>query len=472
MKVWLINPRTEGMISSELPSFVSEEVGCFPPLGLLYVAGYLRAHSSHDLVLLDMPARDMSYEALANSIREEAPDIVGITGTTHNLVEVRRAAETVKSVDSDITVCFGGPHVDAFPEQALALSCIDVAIRGEGEVAFLQYLEAVEADVGFEGVPGLIYRTHGDICSNAPAPLLEDLDTLPFPARDLLNPSDYCYVLGKKSTFTTLLTTRGCPYRCIFCSTPHGACRLRSPESIVDEMESCLKQGAEELHFIDDTFNIHLGRIRAVSEAILARGVKARWSFRGRVDKIDAESLKLARRAGCERIHYGVETGTDEGLKVLRKQITTEQARTALALTRQAGITTVTYFIIGLPHERNREDVLRTISFAIRINPDFAMFNVLAIYPHTELFDRAVERGLVKRELWNGFVTDPQPDFKMRFWDEFLSGAELAELLKLCYRKFYLRPTVVFRNLRQLGSWSELRHKATAALALLKEGSA
>ena len=472
MKVWLINPRTEGMISTELPSFVSKEVGCFPPLGILYVAGYVREHSSHEITLLDMPARDMSYESLAQDLREHAPDVVGITGTTHNLAEVRRAAETVKSVDAGITVCLGGPHIEAFPDQALALNCIDAAIRGEGERAFLQYLEAFEAGAGFENVPGLVYRTDAGIQSNPPAPLNPDLDGLPFPARDLLNPTDYCYVLGKKSTFTTLLTTRGCPYRCIFCSTPHGSCRLRSPESIVDEMESCLKQGAEELHFIDDTFNIRPDRVRAVSEAILARGLKARWSFRGRVDTIDEESLRLARRAGCERIHYGIETGTDEGLKVLRKQITTEQARNALALTRRAGITTVTYFIIGLPHERQREDILRTVDFAIRINPDFAMFNVLAIYPHTELFDMAVARGLIDKDLWSEFVTDPRGDFKMRFWDEFFSGAELAALLKLSYRKFYLRPAGVLRNLKQLGSLSELRHKAAAALSLLKGGEA
>ena len=472
MKVWLINPRTEGMISTELPSFVSKEVGCFPPLGLLYVAGCVREHSSHELTLIDMPARDMSYEELARRVGADSPDVVGITGTTHNLAEVRLAAETVKSVSADITVCLGGPHVDAFPEQALALACLDVAIRGEGEVAFVQYLEALEAGAGFEGVSGLIYRSKDGIKSKPPAALLPDLDALPYPARDLLNPADYCYVLGKKSTFTTILTTRGCPYRCIFCSTPHGTCRLRTPDSIVDEMESCLKQGAEEIHFIDDTFNIRPGRIQAVAEEILKRGLKVRWSFRGRVDTIDAESLRIARRAGCERIHYGIETGTDEGLTVLRKQITTEQARHALELTRKAGITTVTYFIIGCPHEHRMQDILRTVNFAIRINPDFAMFNVLAIYPHTELFDMAVARGLIDDQLWSGFVTDPTPDFRMRFWDEFFDAEELAGFLKLCYRKFYLRPRVVWRNLKQLGSWGELRHKAAAAVALLKGNEA
>ncbi|MBT3194120.1 MAG: radical SAM protein [Verrucomicrobia bacterium] len=468
MKVWLINPRTEGMISTELPSFVSKEVGCFPPLGLLYVAGSLRAHTDHDLVLLDMPARDMPYEELADRIRESPPDVVGITGTTHNLAEVRRAAETIKTVAPDTTICLGGPHVEAFPEQALALPCIDFAVRGEGEVAFVKFLEAFEAGAGYDDVAGLIYRTDEEVCANPPAPLLQDLDALPYPAREFLNPSDYCYVLGKKSTFTTILTTRGCPYRCIFCSTPHGTCRLRSPKSIVDEMESCLEQGAEELHFIDDTFNIKPRRIRAVSEEILARGLKARWSFRGRVDTIDADSLRLARQAGCERIHYGIETGTDAGLEALRKQITTEQAREALALTRQAGISTVTYFIIGCPHEQERVDILRTIDFAIRINPDFAMFNVLAIYPHTELFDMAVARGLVDPGLWSDFVKNPTPDFKMRFWDEFFDAEEFGELLKLCYHKFYMRPVVVWRNLKQLGSLSELRHKAAAALAMLK----
>jgi len=470
MNVWLINPRTDDMISTELPGFVAKEVGCFPPLGLLFVAAAVRDQTEHTVRVFDMPARDMTYADLAAQISSERPDVVGVTSTTHNLVEARRAAETVKQAAPDTPVCLGGPHVEAFAERALALSCFDAAFRGESEYAFPAYLDTLANGGSLADVPGLIYRDGASVTANPPSAPISDLDGLPFPARDLVRPEDYCYVLGKRATFTTLLTTRGCPYRCIFCSTPHGGCRLRSPDNIVDEMEACLGHGSEEFHFIDDTFNIKPDRVRLVSEAILRRGLQTQWSFRGRVDRVDRESLALARKSGCVRIHYGIEAGTDEGLKALKKQITTAQAEAAIRLSREAGISTATYFIIGCPHERNRADVMRTIDFAVRVNPDFAMFNIMAIYPHTELFDMAVEQGLVPSDFWDEFVENPTPDFHMRFWSASLDAEELTELLRLAYRKFYFRPSVIWRNLKQLGSAGELRHKAAAAISMLTGG--
>ena len=149
---------------------------------------------------------------------------------------------------------------------------------------------------------------------------------------------------------------------------------------------------------------------------------------------------------------------------MLRKGITVAQVERAVALARRHGIATAAYFLIGCPHERTRADVLQTLRFACRLDPDFAMFNVLAIYPHTELFDMAVKRGLIGPDEWRGFAADPTPGFRLRFWEEHFTREELAGLLKLAYRRFYFRPPVVWRNLRALNSWSELRHKAAAAL--------
>ncbi|MBM4154496.1 MAG: radical SAM protein [Lentisphaerae bacterium] len=467
MKVLLVNPRTEGMISTELPGYVSKEVGHFPPLGLLYLAAHLQRDPRHGVALVDMPARDVSYEALGQRVAAERPGVAGITTTTHNLVEAKRAAECIKRASPGTVVCLGGPHVDAFPELALAWPSIDAAFRGEAEASFHAYIDALADGGPVDAIPGLIRRDGGRVVVAPPPAPPEDLDALPFPARGLLDPRDYRHVLGRRATFTTLLATRGCPFKCIFCSTPHGGCRMRSTANLVDEMESCLGRGAEELHFVDDTFNLRAERLGEVSGEILRRGLAVRWSLRARVDRVDAESLRLARRAGCIRIHYGIETGTDEGLRALRKGITVGQAERAIAWTREAGIATATYFLIGCPHERSRADVLRTIDFARRIGPDYAMFNVLAIYPHTELHAMAVAKGLAPGGEWEPFVRDPRPDFRLRFWEESMSATELTSLLRLAYRRFYLRPSVVWRQLRGLGSPGELRHKASAALALL-----
>jgi len=466
MKVILVNPRTDDMIATEVPSYVSKELGFFPPLGLLYLAGAVRAGGRHTVQVVDMPAERMSYEQLGELLGREKPGMVGITGITHNLVEIVRTADCAKNADRGILVCLGGPHVDAFPEESLSFPSVDYAFRGESEKSFVQFLDALDDGKSYESIPGLCFRLKEKVVMNPPVPP-ENLDSLPFPARDMVKQENYYYVLGKRSSFTTLITSRGCPFKCIFCSTPHGKHRVRSPENIVNEIEEARRGGAEEFHFVDDTFNVQPGRLEAVSAAIIKRGMKIKWSFRGRADNISEDALKQAAAAGCVRMHLGVEAGTDEGMRFLKKGITTAQVEKAVSIARRCGITTAAYFLIGSPHEKTREDVMQTVDFACRANPDFAMFNILAIYPDTELFRMAVEKGLLDGNYWRDFALKPRRDFEIKFWQEHFSPAELMDLLQVAYRKFYLRFSVILRNLKSLNSFDELRHKAVAGLSIL-----
>lgn len=470
MNVLLINPRTDDMIRTEIPGYVSREVGRFPPLGLLYVTGYLLQRTAHQVAVIDMPADDLSYEALARRLTRDRPDVVGVTGTTHNLVEIERCVRCARQALPDAVICLGGPHVDAYPRESAEMDGVDFALRGEAEVAFAELLDALQAKRSVADVPGLCYRVDGETIVCEPGAPPGALDELPLPARHLLPAENYFYVLGKRATFTTLLSSRGCPYRCIFCSTPRGPYRMRSAPNIVDEMQRCLEAGAEEIHFIDDTFNARRGRLGVISQEILDRGVQVKWSFRGRADTLDRDELALAARAGCERMHLGVETGDDPGLEQLRKGITTEEVRRGLAWARECGITTAAYFMIGCPHEKTQADVRRSIDFACEAGPDFALFNILTIYPHTELHAMAVEKGLIDPDEWPNFVRHPRPDFEMRFWEESFDRAQLMDLLRTAYRRFYLRPSLIWRNLRSLGSLSELRHKAAAGLSILTGG--
>jgi len=458
------------MITTELPGYVSKEVGCFPPLGLLYLAAYAREHGRHTVRVIDMPAENVTYQELAERLRSERPGLVGITGITHNLVEIKRTVECVKNALPDVPVCLGGPHVAAYPREAAELPGVDFALRGEAERPFCELLDAIEQGRSHASVAGLCFRVDGDTVVSEPAAPCQDLDALPFPSRDLLDTGNYYYVLGKRATFTTLLSSRGCPYRCIFCSTPRGTHRGRSAANIVDEMKACIAGGAEEIHFVDDTFNVRPGRLGAVSREILDRGLNAKWSFRGRADTLDRDELALAARAGCVRMHLGVETGCDAGLEVLRKGITTAQVERGLAWARQCGITTAAYFLIGCPHEKTRADVMRTIDFACRTGPDFALFNVLTIYPHTELHSMAIAKGLISEDHWLSFARNPAPDFQMRFWEESFGRDELNDLLRVAYRRFYLRPSLIWQNLKALKSLGELRHKTMAGLSVLLGG--
>jgi len=467
VKVLLVQPRTDRVIATELPGMVSKEVGTFPPLGILYLAGWLRGKTSHDVFVMDLASRDISLADFGTHLERQRPDVVGVTAITHNLVGVRDVAELVKSTLPESIVVIGGPHVNAFGNEALTLQAVDYAIEGDGERSLGQLLDAVEGDGDLESVPGLHYRLEGKPATGAAPYYEEDLDSIPFPARDLVNVHDYFYVLGKRATFATVLSSRGCPFKCTFCSTPHGGYRHRSADNVVDEIEGCLAAGAEEIHFVDDTFNLGKGRLAAVSQAILERGTKVRWSFRGRADGISDEGMALAASAGCVRVHLGVETGTDAGLKRLRKGMTLKDIERGVKLARKHGIVSAAYFILGCPHEPTAKKVWETVSFAIRLDPDFAMFNLLAIYPDTELFDEAVEKKLLAPAFWLDFVRDPQPDFTIPLWEEHLPRAQLQSLLERAYRRFYLRPRPIIRNLLELRSFAELRRKVDAGLSIL-----
>ncbi len=467
MRVLLVQPRTDRVIGTELPGMVSKELGTFPPLGILYLASWLRTEGGHEVAVLDLAARDISLADFATHLQQTQPEVVGITAITHNLVGVRDVAELVKETLPDSTIVLGGPHVNAFGAEALALSAVDYAIEGDGERSLGQLLATLVSGGSLASVPGLHYRDGGKPVWGAPPHYEKELDRLPFPARDLVNVSDYYYVLGKRSTFATVLSSRGCPFKCTFCSTPHGGYRHRSADNVVDELVGCLAAGAEEIHFVDDTFNLGKGRLAAVSQAILDRGLKVRWSFRGRADGITDESMALAARSGCVRVHLGVETGTDEGLVRLKKGITLAEIERAVKLARKHHIVSAAYFILGCPHEPTAAKVWETVRFAIRLDPDFAMFNLLAIYPDTELFDEAVSKQLLAPGFWQEFIRNPRPDFVIPLWEEHLPREQLQGLLERAYRRFYLRPRPIVRNLLELRSFAELRRKFEAGWSIL-----
>jgi radical SAM superfamily enzyme YgiQ (UPF0313 family) len=212
-------------------------------------------------------------------------------------------------------------------------------------------------------------------------------------------------------------------------------------------MEECKSLGIDEVHFIDDVFNADMERVINICNEIKRRALKISWSFRGRIDKITKYLLIRVKETGCYRIHLGVETSTDEGLKRLKKGITVEQIRQVFKWTREIGINTVAYFLIGCPYEKTKEDVLGTINFSKDIDPDFALFNILTPYPSTELYEESLRKGKFKTDYWKEFALNPREDFEPLMWKEWLSREELIFLLNFAYRSFYLRPRFLYKAL-------------------------
>ena len=469
MKILLINPPTDYMIKSELPEWVNKITGVFPPLGLMYIASYLRLHTGYQVKILDTIAEDISYNEIEQYIKSYQPKLVGISAYTHNLIDVILVAKTAKKILPDVHVCLGGAHANLFPEQAIKIPEVDSVVLGEGESTFAELATALDNNSNFHKIKGLIFKQNEEIISTGRRENITDLDALPFPDRSLIRGNKYYHVSGRNSKMTTMLSSRGCPYQCSFCSTTHGAYRTRSPQDIVKEMAECASLGFQDIHFVDDAFNVSQERVACICDEILKMNLKVRWSFRGRVDNLSKALFKKAKEAGCVRINLGVETSTNEGLKILNKQIDVGQIKEAFKRAREVGIATVAYFMIGCPHERTKADVLKTIDFACELDPDFALFNILTLYPETLLYKNALGKGIIKQGNWDVFVSEPHLKFEPPIWGEHLNREDLAQLLKFSYKKFYLRPKVFLRNLLNLTDLSTLKRKLKTCLNILRE---
>jgi anaerobic magnesium-protoporphyrin IX monomethyl ester cyclase len=467
--ILLINPPAENEIIGNNPPIIEEERGYNPPLGLLYIAAYLQKHTQHDVEVLDAQVEELGYEQLRHIIAGKKPDVVGITAMTFTLLDVMKTVRVVKEVNEGIQVVLGGPHVHIFPKETMGLPGVDYVVLGEGEATFRELVDNIHARGVLKDIKGLVFRDNGQIVNTGVRALVDDLDTLPFPARHLTPYWKYSSLLAKRTPITTMFTSRGCPFRCAFCDRPHLGKRFRaqSPRSVVDEMEACTQLGLYEFLIYDDTFTVNRRRVMGICEEIRRRKLNIGWDIRARVDTVDEEMLKALRAAGCERIHYGVEAGTEKILKVLNKGITIAQVRDAFRWTKQAGIDVLAYFMIGAPTE-TREDILQTIDVAKSLNPDYVHITILTPFPGTQIYFDGLTQGIFEADFWRSFAANPTPDFRPRYWERELSSTELVELLEYAYRSFYLRPRYVVRQALQMRSVGELLRKAHAGLKVLR----
>jgi len=236
--------------------------------------------------------------------------------------------------------------------------------------------------------------------------------------------------------------------------------------NLMDEVEECLGMGYKEFHFYDDLFNITPKKVMDFCDEIEKRKLKFIWDFRGRVDSVTRESLERARRAGCRLISFGVETGTNAGLKFMEKGTTIEKVEQVFKWCRELGIRTVADYMIGLPFERTREDVLKNIDFLIKLDPDYAQIGILCLYPNTKAYDMAVEKKLADYQKWVDFSLSPEKNFKIDHWNEFLDDKTLLDLKKTAYKKYYLRMKYIMRQIFDTRSVYELRSKIRGAMTI------
>ncbi len=432
----------------------AEKLGIFPSLALAQLAAWVRQHG-YQVGLIDLHAENLLPKDAGSRVRDFAPDIVALTAKTLGWPAVIEIAQMVKAEYPRAVVVVGGPQLSIYPKESLTWECFDMAVVGDGEETMLDICDHVESGSSLLDIPGTVVRKGDETVINASRPVPKDIDRYPMPAWDLLPMGSYnCLTLLKP--FATMVTTRGCPWHCGYCSQVYSEkLRFRDPMLVVDEMEYLEKTyGVREIVMFDETFTIGKKRMRKLSEEILRRNLKVKFNIRARVDTVDRETLTLLKRAGLKSIHMGVEAGTDRVLKIMNKQITREQTERAFRIAREVGIETRGYFMVGY-YDATPDDVEEMIRFSANIGLDWASYSVATALPATDLYRIAQERGYVDGDFWRRYTINgggPIPQLET----ETFTAERLRQYRTKAYMNFYLRPDLIRRKLSKSEGREEL----------------
>lgn len=355
------------------------------------------ASTGFDNYLKDL--KDLSaqvWQEVKSTISEYNPTVVGISAKSQNFVSACTVAKIAKEINEQIIVIVGGPHPSMVGSEVLNCSLIDVCVRGEGERTIVELLNAIDAKKGFHDIKGIAYRKDGRIVENASRELVEDLDSLCIPhesAPEVLKDYDR-YPLD---AFKYIFAVRGCPYDCFFCGSRKiwsRKVRFRTPENVIREIKGLQEKGLRTIHFDDDTFGVNKQYVRDLCNALITHCPGLKWSCELHVKLVDEQTISLMKKAGCNLIQIGIESGNNEILMQMRKHITIEEAISASKVIKKHSIQLCAFFMVGFPQET--EDTLSDTVMAMkRIKADTIIYSIFTPYPGTEAFEFCKEKGLI-----------------------------------------------------------------------------
>lgn len=429
------------------------------PLGVYCLASHVRKEG-HEVRVFDGEAMGCSAADIGCQMVQIHPDVVGISSTTvafHRALEMAREA---KSRLPGIPVVIGGPHVTAAIEDVLRHPEFDIAVLGEGEATFAELLAVLASGGNLASVAGLAWRRNQEIVINPPRPFIPDLDSLPFPAYDLVddfslyNPPPMNY---KKLPVANIITSRGCPNQCTFCDRSVFGQRLRqrSPKNIAAEIELLWNQyHIREIAFVDDTFTINPQRIVELFQILDEKKIRFPWTCMSRINTVDEEILGFMKRHGCWHISFGIESGNEQTLRHIKKNITLKTARTCIEMCRRLGILTKGFFIVGHPTD-SLETIEQTIRLALDLPLDDIVVTLNTPLPGTEQYRTATQFGSFEGRDWAEFnLWNPV------FVPRGLTNEMLVAKHREFYRRFYLRPRIIARYVKSFFSAAGLRRLA------------
>ncbi len=428
------------------------------PLGILYMVSILRQNfpGQIEIKIIDQKLYNLSFDEVRNQIKEFNPDLVGFSCLSSEAEEMAKVSKIVKEINPNCLTILGGPHASVFYDHALEKANIDIAVIGEGEKTFPELLKKLMADESLNQVKGIAFKKDGEILLTPPREPIEDLDSIPFPAWDLIDFKRYSKetsmnIYCHSTPWAVIFTSRGCPFHCAYCHNIFGKrTRFRSPENVIAEIELLTqKYGVKEIQIVDDIFNLDLARAKRVCDLIVERGIKIKIAFPNglRGDMMDKEFVQKLKRAGCYSITYAVETASLRLQKLIHKNLDLEKLKQVIEWTFKAGIIPRGFFMLGFPDE-TREEMEKTINYALTTNFLSARFFIVVIYPRTEFME-------IAKKFYPNFDFNIE-DFANLHYQATTSfyakatGIDLYKIKKTAQRRFLLRTKTIFSILRYL----------------------
>lgn len=428
------------------PNYMKELYGkrvmsVHPPLGLAYLTSYLNKRGI-ETEIIDANACNFSEEETIKKIINSDAKIIGI-GATSAIAEIAFGlCEKIKERDSSKIIVFGGIHISCLTEESLRkCTAINYAVIGEGEKTLYNLILAIKKKKSLRRVKGIAFIENNKFIKTPVEELIKNLDEIPFPEkkslpREIYQPGSEFDIGIKGEEYWEIITSRGCPNKCTYCSSSHfwKNIRVRSVENIFQEIKELSEKGVKHLSFLDDTFTISEKRVIELCDRI--KSLKLKWDCYARVNNLSEKMVKSMKNAGCLGMRIGFESGSNEILQKIKKNTTIEQAKKAMKIIRKYNLKTFGFFMIGLPGD-NRKTIEKTINFAIELEPTFASFAIATPFPGTEMFREYLEKNWVP-ENFNWHNMDLH-DAELTRTDK-LSSEEILKYYKNANRRFYIRP--------------------------------
>ena len=451
MKFSFINPGP----NLDLPiEDAKKMVGAAPPLGMLYIATILKKEGT-DVSMIDEAAQGFSTRDTVNWVKKEDPHILGFSTCSSSGRKAAMIAEKVKKENPNIIIVFGNFYATFNAQRSLRkYPFVDVIVRGEGEYTTLELVKCLEKKKNLKRVLGIAFGKKNRIIATPDRPLIKDVDSIPFPDRELLDVEYHNTTAGinvAPRKFSSFVSSRGCVFRCRFCGCRRLARNLwrsRSVENILEELHLLASQGYKQLMFVDDNFTLNPKRVIKICQRMRKEKVDIEWISEGRVDQCPYVMVREMVNANCRMIYFGIENANQKVLDYYDKRTTPEQAEVAVKNARKAGVDVIVgSFILGAPNE-TRQEIQNTLRFAEQLKVDIPQFNILATFPGTDIWDELKMKGSLNEDQhWETGVLVPEvsPDT--------VPCEEIERMIHESYRHFLLRPSYILtEGLRMLSS--------------------